>query len=741
MGGPLSEVPGRGTAEAKEALRKFVDLSLGAYAVISCLGLFVKPGLSGSALSLVALYCWIAGYLFLVFRISYEFIFSDLPILPVPFRFIVLGVIFMNFIIQLTGGALSTLWSAYYLFAVVFAALSRPPQAALMVLAILSVELASLFITGQFDAARGNAYAGFGLSLAAVSLATSFIMNSIQKGADQAKDAHDRLVAKAEAVNPLSDPAKLESLTQESRQAVNLKAAREREISFNGLLEMIYEFVPAHTYVLFLKERREGGEHFVLRACKSMNAHAVLPVGTALEPSNGRTLIDICADRRQPQYLSDLAGMSVPLTSLGYYGEDVRNIPIRSLLMIPFVHKDSVIAVLAVDNLEAGAFSFETQDMLDRFSPFFVQLIERTQMLLDLDTRAAHFGTLHAISTDLNSSLKFGEIMGKTIPQVKSVVPFDFCACVLKTEIEGKTHLKLVALDGYDAALAGRTFALEESAVISYMHKHWQESGITNFATADYGDRGKDIGLFPFKELQKPIRSLFGKLLVANQEFLGVFFLASLRPDAFSEYQREYLLDTLMNQVAMVASNSLLHQRIEDLARTDGLTGLLNHRTFMGKLAEKYRELERTPRPFSILLMDIDKFKLVNDKYGHPIGDIAIKAVGRILLETIRGTDFVARYGGEEFAVGMVETDRKGAEQMAERVRSIMERTVVTRVYDGELKCTLSIGVVSFPEDTDDRAGLVTMADEALYHAKRNGRNRVSLYHDAVKDPSPSVQS
>ena len=207
------------------------------------------------------------------------------------------------------------------------------------------------------------------------------------------------------------------------------------------------------------------------------------------------------------------------------------------------------------------------------------------------------------------------------------------------------------------------------------------------------------------------------------------------------KHDRNVLLETLLNQVAMVANNSLLHQKLGDLAMTDGLTGLLNHRTFMGKLAEKYRELERTPRPFSILLMDIDKFKLVNDKYGHPIGDIAIKAVGRILLETIRGTDFVARYGGEEFAVGMVETDRKGAEQMAERVRSIMERTVVTRVYDGELKCTLSIGVVSFPEDTDDRAGLVTMADEALYHAKRNGRNRVSLYHDAVKDPSPSVQS
>jgi diguanylate cyclase (GGDEF)-like protein len=234
---------------------------------------------------------------------------------------------------------------------------------------------------------------------------------------------------------------------------------------------------------------------------------------------------------------------------------------------------------------------------------------------------------------------------------------------------------------------------------------------------------------------------LYAKLLVPNEMFIGVFLLASLRRDAFSEYHREYLLDTLMNQVAMVANNSLLHQKLGDLAMTDGLTGLLNHRTFMGKLAEKYRELERTPRPFSILFMDIDKFKLVNDKYGHPVGDVAIKAVARVLRDTVRGTDFVARYGGEEFAVGMVETDSRGAEQMAERVRSIMEKTMITRVHDGELRCTLSIGVVSFPDDTANMADLVAMADKALYHAKQSGRNCVSLYRDSLKDPTQPVRS
>jgi two-component system cell cycle response regulator len=190
------------------------------------------------------------------------------------------------------------------------------------------------------------------------------------------------------------------------------------------------------------------------------------------------------------------------------------------------------------------------------------------------------------------------------------------------------------------------------------------------------------------------------------------------------------LLDTLLNQISMVAYNSLLYQKIEDLARTDGLTGLLNHRTFMEKLADEYRRIDRDPRPFSILLMDIDKFKNVNDAYGHPVGDVALKAVAKVLNETGRGSDFVARYGGEEFAIGMVDTNIKGAVQMAERVRKLMEKTVAARVGGQDLMVTLSIGVSSFPEDTKKTADLVTMADTALYQAKRSGRNRVCVYRD-----------
>jgi diguanylate cyclase (GGDEF)-like protein len=269
------------------------------------------------------------------------------------------------------------------------------------------------------------------------------------------------------------------------------------------------------------------------------------------------------------------------------------------------------------------------------------------------------------------------------------------------------------------------------------MQKQWLER---TAATVHYdphlGDRGKDISLFPLKDMQKPIQSLYGRPLITQGRFVGAVVLGSIRTNAFSEYHRNFM-DTLLNQVSMVVDNSMMHQNIRDLARTDGLTGLLNHRTFMEKLSEEYKRIDREPRPFSILLMDIDKFKNVNDTYGHPVGDLAIKAVAKVLKDTVRNTDFVARYGGEEFTVGMVDTSSKGAEQMAERVRKIMEKTVATRIGGRDLMITLSIGVSSFPDDTRNTADLVTMADNALYQAKRSGRNRVCLSKD-IREPHAS---
>jgi two-component system cell cycle response regulator len=698
-------------------LNKIVIPGLVLYSVVSGLGLFLGPGLSSNLLI-----PWLTGFAFLLFIISYRALFSHER--PLIFEYLMLGIIAVNFVIQITGGAGSPFIGAYFLLAAAAAFQSRR-HASYLVAIMIAIEAANLIIAGQISLHQWLSFGGFAISLAGVVIIIALFTSRVKDHARIARERYQKLLADAHAVDPLASDIKTDALSEESRQATNISTAVEREGAFKGLISMIYEMVPAHTYALFLADREEG--LFTLRAIRSQSRD-LKPVGVA-EIEKGHGLIGISIDKNQPQYLKKTV---IPSKRIGYYTQEV---PIQSLLAIPITQGERVAGVLVVDSLERDAFSPEDQDLLARFAPFFGQIIEKIRISQELDLRAKNFSALHDMSSILSSSLEISDVLDKLCGQLRSVIPHDFCVFLHYDEKSG--NATITALRGYDAKLHGSQFPLEQSVILKLMHTQWKDQ---NTAMVYYdpalGERSKDIGLFPIKEMQRSMQSLYGRPLIAQNRFIGAFFLGSVRTNAFTEYHRNFM-DTLLNQVAMVVDNSMMHQNIRDMARTDGLTGLLNHRTFMEKLSEEYKRIDREARPFSILLMDIDKFKNVNDTYGHPVGDVAIKAVAKVLKDTVRNTDFVARYGGEEFTVGMVDTNGKGAELMAERVRRIMEDTVVTRIGARNLMITLSIGVASYPEDTKNPLDLVTMADNALYHAKRSGRNKVGLYRN-VKDLEPA---
>ena len=171
------------------------------------------------------------------------------------------------------------------------------------------------------------------------------------------------------------------------------------------------------------------------------------------------------------------------------------------------------------------------------------------------------------------------------------------------------------------------------------------------------------------------------------------------------------------------AKNEKLRQQNEELemlSLTDGLTGLANRRFLVQQLNEEALRFRRTKNEFSVLMADVDHFKQYNDTFGHPAGDDVLKKVARILQASARETDCVARYGGEEFCVMLPETASTGATILASR---ICERVAATE-FPGQ-KITLSIGVASLPGNGDTPDAVIAAADEALYQAKREGRNRV----------------
>jgi len=187
------------------------------------------------------------------------------------------------------------------------------------------------------------------------------------------------------------------------------------------------------------------------------------------------------------------------------------------------------------------------------------------------------------------------------------------------------------------------------------------------------------------------------------------------------------LLEVLCNQASISIANANLHVEIERLATTDGLTGLYNHRRFQEKLSEEFKRLNRYSYQVSLILTDIDYFKKVNDTYGHPVGDLVLKGVSKIIREEIRDMDVPARYGGEEFAVILPGTDTDGAKNIAERLRKAVMDTTFSA--DGKpVKVTISIGVATAPVDAKGKQELIEKTDEALYHAKHNGRNQSVIW-------------
>jgi diguanylate cyclase (GGDEF)-like protein len=206
---------------------------------------------------------------------------------------------------------------------------------------------------------------------------------------------------------------------------------------------------------------------------------------------------------------------------------------------------------------------------------------------------------------------------------------------------------------------------------------------------------------------------------------LGVISVArNSRP--FNESEKE-LFNYLASQAAVSIENVDLHETVQRQAVTDELTGLFNHRRFQEVIDMEVERARRFGTGLGLIMFDIDNFKSVNDTYGHLQGDLVLREVARVLRDSAREIDEPARYGGEEMAVALPQTDLEGAFQFAERLRKRIEDLDIHLVDgDGHISVTASFGAAALPESADaDKDALVAAADQALYRAKRMGKNRV----------------
>lgn len=211
--------------------------------------------------------------------------------------------------------------------------------------------------------------------------------------------------------------------------------------------------------------------------------------------------------------------------------------------------------------------------------------------------------------------------------------------------------------------------------------------------------------------------------LRAGENVFGVMVMASAIHRELSPVELERL-QVLGNQASLSLQNALLHSELERLSVTDRLTDLYNHGYFQQRLEEELKRSDRFGHPLSLIMLDIDDFKEFNDTHGHPRGDAILKAVASVISSNLRDMDIAARYGGEEFVLVLPETDCAGATAVAERIRAGIEEISID-VRGTSSGRTVSIGVASFPVHAEGPQRLLEVADQAMYRAKRAGKNRV----------------
>lgn len=239
---------------------------------------------------------------------------------------------------------------------------------------------------------------------------------------------------------------------------------------------------------------------------------------------------------------------------------------------------------------------------------------------------------------------------------------------------------------------------------------------ITNLGSAD--------PRFIVKEVLSNTKSLLCVPLIAKGEVIGVINITNKKHDKLFNQKDLEFITSLANQAAIAIDNAKLYE----LATKDGMTKLYIYRHFYTLLENEIRRCSRYKRNMSLIMMDIDNFKSINDTYGHLTGDIILKRLASTLQETVRKIDIPARYGGEEFVVILPETDKKDACIIAERIRKNISQIEVKIDDTRTLSPTVSIGVAQYTTDGQEAKELINSADTALYYSKHNGKNMVSIY-------------
>ena len=368
--------------------------------------------------------------------------------------------------------------------------------------------------------------------------------------------------------------------------------------------------------------------------------------------------------------------------------------------------------VTAEQPYQAAAFSNAVSTSMPKATSLQLTVSVTTKLARLLQEQAGREIAINRIATSIRNSLKLDDILQTTVNEVGRALNAQHCALRVEGEAMGQTLTHYYFHPDKEPDSEATTRLLSD--IDTY-------SSRLSVSLKSHVQDGEDCGeVEAGAEASIPLAVV---PLIFHDRFMGTLLVGSDHEDRTWEENELLLLHTVADQVTVAVNQAHLFAQIQQQALTDGLTGCYNRRSFEIQLEKDLHRATRQHQPLSLIMLDVDNFKHVNDNSGHETGDNALRVLADCLREELRGEDSAARFGGDEFAVILPQADHEGAMLVAERLRARVEQTDVA----GFGPISASFGVATFPLHASSRDTLLVAADRALYSAKHGGRNRVCL--------------
>jgi len=390
---------------------------------------------------------------------------------------------------------------------------------------------------------------------------------------------------------------------------------------------------------------------------------------------------------------------------------------VQSELCVPLRVGRSAIGVINVESKQLNAFTKKDEHLMMTFADQLATAIHKVRLFQSEQRHAQEAEILREAGSIVAATLSQEETIERILAQLKRVIPYDSASI----QLLGDGYVEIVGGQGWENAseVVGMRFPIPSDNPNTIVIQGRKPYVINNAPSAYEAFR---------EGPHSHIRSFLGVPLIVGDQVIGMLAIDSKEPDFFDENHIR-LTTAFADQVAVAIQNARLFKEVQQLAHTDSLTGLNNRRRFFELAQHEFKRRERHPTPLAVIMLDIDHFKSVNDRYGHAIGDLALQTVARRCKQAVRNIDILGRYGGEEFVSILLGTDLYGAKIVAERLRQRVEAPPV-ETEDGPLTITISVGIAELTPDCQDLDLLLRRADQALYMAKQAGRNRVEVWQE-----------